>query len=73
MWPNSVSSTRPVADCCSTLTPTLLDFLDYYFDLISYVAARRKRLDLFKADVSQRHVRILFPLFRSPVLTFSAR
>ncbi|KAK6910491.1 AGC/NDR/NDR-UNCLASSIFIED protein kinase [Kwoniella mangroviensis CBS 10435] len=31
-------------------------FLDYYFDLLGYIANRKKRLETFKADTSQRNV-----------------
>lgn len=33
-----------------------LFFLDYYFDLISYVGQRKKRLGMFKEDVAKREV-----------------
>ncbi|WVQ81848.1 hypothetical protein IAT38_003975 [Cryptococcus sp. DSM 104549] len=31
-------------------------FLDYYFDLLGYIANRKKRLETFKADTAQRQV-----------------
>ncbi|WVR00002.1 hypothetical protein IAU59_007144 [Kwoniella sp. CBS 9459] len=31
-------------------------FLDYYFDLLGYIANRKKRLETFKADTTQRNV-----------------
>lgn len=37
-------------------TDLRLDFLDYYFDVISYLGARRARLATFKADVAERNV-----------------
>ncbi|ODN78088.1 AGC/NDR/NDR-UNCLASSIFIED protein kinase [Cryptococcus wingfieldii CBS 7118] len=31
-------------------------FLDYYFDLLGYIANRKKRLDTFKADTTSRQI-----------------
>ncbi len=44
---NSVSCCRPVMDR-ACLTP--IDFLDYYFDLLSYVHNRQTRLSQFQAQ-----------------------
>ena len=40
---------------CQNLTHTVTR--SYYFDLISYVGARRRRLQLFKEDAAKRQVR----------------
>lgn len=37
-------------------TDGMTDFLDYYFDVISYLGARRARLATFKNDVAERNV-----------------
>lgn len=37
----------------------MLDFLDYYFDLLTYLDQRKQRLQSFKQDMQQRGVRML--------------
>lgn len=45
----------------------LVDFLDHYIDLLSYLKKRQERAQEFKKNLARQHVRYVFSIILSSI------